>query len=285
MKIAAKTIEVLRLIAAPGWRSKAVFQFINMILHLIKPRSKVALDNLSIAFPEKNKDLHKELLSRMYTNLSWIIVEQLVLQRDPSMAEKWVDEIEGEEYVLELLKQGRGMIIVTAHFGNWELLLAWGAQHGYPAYSVTRGPSDPDLDELLTRYRSNCGAKTLDRRLEARKTIKLVRLLKSGNFIALVSDVHESNGIALPFFGRNCKSPAGAAYLALLTDVPIVPFFLFRKGPFSHKAVIGSPIDIPQEGTREERADAITLEINKRIENAIRKDPALWFWLHKRWKE
>jgi len=285
MRIAAKSIEILRHIAAPGWRSKAVFLFINMMLKLIRPRSKVALDNMSVAYPEKPKDLHKELLSRMYANLSWMVVEQLVLQRDPSMAEKWVEEIEGEEYVKEMLRQKRGMVIVTAHFGNWELFLAWGAQHGYPVYTVSRGPNDPDLDELLTRYRSNCGAKTIDRRSESGKTIKLIRLLKSGHFIALVVDIHESNGITLPFFGRNCKTPAGAALLALLADVPIVPFFLYRKGPFSHKAVIESPIEVPQEGTREERAEAITLEINKRIENAIRKDPSLWFWLHKRWKE
>ena len=283
MKIAAKSIEMLRRIAAPGWRSKAVFTFINTLFHIIRLRKKVALDNLAIAFPEKSEQSHKELLNGMYENLSWLIVEQLVLQRDPSMAEKWVDEIEGEEYVKEILRQKRGLIAITAHFGNWELFLAWGAQHGYPVYTVSRGPNDPDVDELLTRYRSNCGSKMLDRRAES--TIKLVKLLKSGNFIAITGDVHESNGIDLPFFGRDCKTPTGAASLALLANVPIVPFFLFRKAPFSHKAVIGDPIEVPQEGTREERTEAITREINKCIENAVRLDPSLWFWVHRRWKK
>jgi KDO2-lipid IV(A) lauroyltransferase len=177
------------------------------------------------------------------------------------------------------------MIIVTAHFGNWELFMTWGARHGYPVYTITRGPNDPDLDELLTRYRNNCGAKTLDRRSDLGKTIKLVRLLKSGNFLALTGDVHESGGISLPFFGHNCKSPTGAAALALLANVPIHPLFLFRKAPFSHKAIIGSQIKIPQEGTREERTEIITREINNCIENAIRISPSLWFWIHKRWKE
>ena len=285
MKIAAKSIEILRLIAAPGWRGKAVFYFINAVFRVIRLRKKVALDNLAIAFPEKSRELHKKLLNNMYANLSWVIVEQLLLQRDPSMAEKWVDEIEGEEYVKKILKQKRGMVIVSAHFGNWELFMAWGAQHGYPLYAINRGPNDPDLDELLTKYRSNCGLKTIDRRSGSAKIIKLVKLLKSGNFIALAGDVHESGGIDLPFFGRNCKAPTGAAYFALLADVPIVPFFLFRKAPFSHKAVIGNPIDIPENGTREERAEAVTREINICIENAVRSDPSLWFWIHKRWKE
>ena len=285
MKAAAKSIEMLRLIAAPGWRSKAMSLFVNAMFRIVRPRKKVVLDNLAIAFPEKTKDWHKEILNGMYTNLSWIITEQLVLQRDPSMAEKWVDEIEGEDYVKELLKQKRGMIILTAHFGNWELFLAWGTQHGYPVYTVSRGPDDPDVDELLARYRGNCGSKMLDRRSGSGKTIKLAKLLKAGNFIAITGDVRESDGIDLPFFGRNCKTSAGAAILALLTDVPIVPFFLFRKAPFSHKAVIGDPIKIPREGTRKERAKAITLEINRCIENTVRLDPSLWFWMHKRWKK
>ena len=285
MKIAAVSIEILRHIAAPGWRSKAVFSFINMMFRIFRPRKKVALDNLAIAFPEKNKNSLKELLNSMYANLSWLITEQLVLQRNPSMAAIWVDEIEGEEHVNEVLKQKRGMILVTAHFGNWELFLAWGTQHGYPVYTVSRGPNDPDFDRLLTRYRGNCGSKMLDRRSENAKTIKLVKLLKSGNFLALASDVHESDGIDAPFFGRNCKTPIGAAALALLADVTIVPFFLFRKAPFSHKAVIGDPIQIPKNGTREERIEVITHEINRRIENAIFTNPSLWFWMHKRWKK
>jgi KDO2-lipid IV(A) lauroyltransferase len=285
MKIAAKSIELLRLIAAPGWRSKAVFLFINAMFRLFRPRRKVMLDNLSIAFPEESKDMHKKILNSAYKNISWTIVEQLVLQRDPSAAEVWVDEIEGEEHLIEALLQKRGLLVVSAHFGNWELLLAWGQHHGYPAYAVTRGPSDPDLDELLTRYRENSGAKALDRRSESAKTIKLARLLKSGNFLAITCDVHESDGIELPFFGRNCKCPTGAAYLALLANVSIVPFFLYRKAPFRHKVVIGSPITVPQDGTREERVEAITLEINKRIENEIRVDPSQWFWMHKRWKK
>ena len=285
MKIAAVSIEILRRIAAPGWRSKAVFSFINTLFRIIRPRKKVALDNLAIAFPEKNKYSLKELLNGMYANLSWMITEQLVLQRDPSMAEIWVDEIEGEEYVKEALRQKRGMILTGAHYGNWELLMAWGAQHGYPIYAVARGPDDPDVDELLTRYRGNCGLKVLDRRTDAAKTLKLVRLLKSGNFIVIAGDVHETDGIDLPFFGRNCKTPTGAASLALLADVPLVPYFLFRKAPFSHKAVIGEAISVPQNGTRKERIDAMTSEISKCIENAVRLEPSLWFWMHKRWKK
>jgi len=285
MKIAAKSIEALRFIAAPGWRSKAVFYFINSMFRIFKPRKKVILNNLAIAFPEKSNSFYREVLNDTYRNLSWTIVEQLVLQRDPSMVEKWVDEIEGEEYVIELLKQRRGLVAITAHFSNWELLMAWGTQHGYPLYIVSRGPNDPDLDELFMRYRKNCGQKMLDRRSESARTIKLVRLLKSGNFIALAGDVHEYEGISIPFFGKDCKTPIGAAVLALLADVPIVPFFLFRKAPFNHKLVIGNPIKVPQEGTREEKAEAITREISNYIENVIRIDPSLWFWMHKRWKE
>ena len=285
MKIAAVSIEALRLIAAPGWRSSVLFSFINFAFRIFKPRRKVALENLAMAFPEKSRDENIKLLNSMYANLSWMIVEQLVLQRAPSMAEIWVNEIEGEEYVKEILRQKRGLIAITAHFGNWELFLAWGAQHGYPLYTISRGPNDADLDELFMRYRSNCGAKMLDRRSESVKTVKLVRLLKSGNFIAITGDVHEYEGVSLPFFERNCKTPIGAAILALLADVPIVPFFLFRKAPFSHKAIIGNPIIVPKEGTREERAETMTREINKWIENVIRIDPSLWFWMHKRWKK
>ncbi|MCL1941037.1 MAG: hypothetical protein FWG09_03770, partial [Synergistaceae bacterium] len=121
MKIAAKSIELLRHMAAPGWRSKAVSSFINAIFRVVRPRRKVALDNLAIAFPEKDKGARKKLLNGMYANLSWVITEQLVLQRDQYMAEKWVDEIEGEKHLKEALKQKRGMIFVSAHFGNWEL--------------------------------------------------------------------------------------------------------------------------------------------------------------------
>ena len=162
--------------------------------------------------------------------------------------------------------------------------MALGPQRGYPLYTIARGPNDPDLDELLARYRTNCGLKAFERRSGSASILKLARLLKSGNFMAIAGDLHVSEGIDLPFFGRNCKTSTGAASLALLADVQLVPLLLFRKAPFSHKAVIGAPIKIPPEGTRKERLETVTREINKCIENAIRLKPSQWFWLHRRWK-
>ena len=284
MKIAAQSVELLMCMAAPGWRSKAVFRFINAMFRVIRPRRKVALNNIAQAFPEQPRSWHTQVLKGMYAHLSWVIVEMLVLQRDPSMAVKWVDEIEGEEFLSEALNQKRGLVLASAHFGNWELGMAWAPQRGYPLCTIARGPNDPDLDKLLARYRDNWGLRAFDRRAGSTSTLKLAKLLKSGNFMAIAGDVHSYEGIDLPFFGRTCKTPTGAASFALLADVQLIPISLFRKAPFSHKAVIGAPIKIPQEGTRKERIAAVTQEINKCIENAVRLDPSLWFWLHRRWK-
>ena len=284
MKIAAASVELLRHMAAPGWRSKAVFHFIHAMFRVIRPRRKVALDNIAQAFPEKPRDWHKETLKGMYAHLSWVIVEMLVLQRDPSMVVKWVDEIEGEERLSEALNQKRGLVLASAHFGNWELGMAWAPQRGYPLCTIARGPSDPDLDKLLARYRENWGLKAFDRRLGSTSILKLAKLLKSGNFMAIAGDVHSYEGIDLPFFGRTCKTPTGAASFALLADVQLLPLSLFRKAPFSHKLVVGPPIKIPPAGTRKERIEAATREINQYIENAIRQDPSRWLWTHRRWK-
>lgn len=285
MKSASLAIEALRHAAARGWRADAVASLLCGLLRMTGPRRRVAIQNLRLAFPDKSERELRGIVGDMYRHLGWMVSELLVLQRDPLQALEWVDEVVGEEYVRELLDMGKGLVMLTAHFGNWELFLAWGAQRGYPLYTISRGPNDPDLDKLLSRYRENCNAKMLDRRDKSWSTIGTVKLLKRGKFLAIAGDVHEGGGIAAPFMGRDCYTPTGAATFGLLADVPVIPYFLYRKAPFSHRAEIGKPILVPSSGTRERKIEIMTREMNMRIEEAVQKAPHLWFWLHKRWKQ
>ena len=282
---AVRIIRLLQSISHPDWRGRAVAAFLNGLLKLIRPRAKRIESNLRLVHPDWDAARRKEVRRGVYENLAWTVTELLALQRDPGQAFDWVTEVEGREVMESLFRDKRGAILLTGHFGNWELIGSWYAQmllrHNRRLYVVYQEIHDRNISLLVNEYRERGGMLPL---LKETSTLEMARMLREGAHIGILSDVSWGGGIKLPFMGQICTNSVGPAVLSMLGNAPIVPAALYRQGPFRHIARFLPPLPLPKEGKRDERLKQMTLTVNRAMEQLIEPRPELWFWLHNRWK-
>ena len=282
---AVRVIRCFEAMAREGWRGGAVAGFLRGLLKLIRPRAKRIDSNLRLVHPDWDEARRLEIRRGVYNNIAWTITELLALQRDPGRALEWVTNVEGAEYFESTLNEKTGAILLTGHFGNWELLGSWYAQtlrkRGRLPYIIYQEIHDRNISNLINEYRERSGMIAL---LKETSTLEMVRLLRDGACIGILSDVAWWSGIKLPFMGQICRNSAGPAAMAMLSGVPILPAAIYRDAPFRHKVRFLPPFFAPEDGRRDERIERTTLKINEALEELIAPRPELWFWLHNRWK-
>ncbi len=285
MKAAVKAIKFFEKFADKGLRGKITQKFFSGLLKLIKPRGKLILKDLARVYPESSEKWRKEIRSKVYENLSWTLVETLVLQRDNSQAFDWIKSVKNAEMINDLIAKKQGALFLTAHFGNWELEGSWTAQnalkHGHKLHVIFQDIHDPDINNYILETRKRGGMFMLDKNFSV---MKIAHMLKNGAHIALLNDVSGKSELRVPFMGIEATNMPGAALMAMLTGVPVIPACIYRNAPFEHEIEFFEPLKFPQAKDREERLRLITLEMNKAVEKFIRRRPELWFWLHNRWK-
>lgn len=260
--------------------------FFRGALNAFAPRKGRIDSNLRLVYPEKDQAWRTGLRRRLYEHLAWTVTELMILQRDTRQALKWVEEVQGASFMEAVFSQKGGALILSAHFGNWELLGSWsaqtfGLQKGHPFHVLVQDIHDPGVSNLVQEYRGRSGLGTLPKDTPVPQ---LVRLLKEGARIAVLTDVSWVGGVRLPFMGCECTNTVGPAILSILASVPILPFGIYRRAPFRHEVRFFPPLIAPEEGDKRRRAEALTLEMNRTLETMIAPRPELWFWMHNRWK-
>jgi KDO2-lipid IV(A) lauroyltransferase len=174
-------------------------------------------------------------------------------------------------------------IVAIGHFGNFELyaLLAR-CLPGYQPATTYRGLNQPGLNRLMEELRNRSGCLFFERRTGLRE---LMRALNGkGLLLGLLSDQHGGrNGVWGPFFGRECSTNPAAAVFALRYDSPLNTAICFRTGLARWRVEVGDEIPLCEGGVARS-IEAITADVNAAFEAAIRRDPANWFWVHRRWK-
>jgi len=278
--LASALFSGLRSFSAPGWRASALAWLLGWGLRRAKPRKNVALDNLRRAFPEKDEAWRVAVVDEIYCHLAWSLAEYGALLKDPLRALEWCVPDEGVGFLDRCAAEGRGAVICAGHCGNWELLGAWFARKGYPFAAIVRRHDDLLMEELIDGARRTVGFSTLGKDEPMRR---VVRRLKEGGFVAVLIDQRAgSEGIEVPFFGIPATTFPGAAALSRLAQVSMVPVFSFREKPFKHKIYVGAPLSCAA-GSRDEEIGALMTEANLVLEKLIRRYPAQWLWLHRRW--
>lgn len=270
-------------LGALPWRAAtAVGAQLGSLLHHAGLRRRVARENLAIAFPEWAAAERERVLARHYAELGRVAAEYPHLARlVRAPRERVFAAFEGEEHLAEAAAMGRGAILLTGHYGNFEL---FGAAIGrqFPVDFVFRPPSNPGAGRWLTATRAAAGVG----QVTTSGGIKRVfQALRSGRFVAMLGDQdarHE--GVWVPFMGRPASTPAGPARIALATGAPIVFGTIHRTADGLHHARVAAPL-LPQGDPRDEQAvQALTLLHTQLLEAQVRARPEHWFWLHRRWK-
>jgi KDO2-lipid IV(A) lauroyltransferase len=247
---------------------------------------RVALDNLSRCFaaersPAEIRALAKETFRRVGESYGCAVKTASMSDRDL----EGILEVSGAEKVRQArtgLKPG-SCIMAIGHFGNFELYARWARfAPGYQFATTYRALGQPALNRLMQSLREESGCLYFERRTDGGAL--RAALNQGGLMLGLLADQHAGDkGLRLPFFGHDCSTSPAPALLALRYDCRIFPAICYRTALARWRVDIGD--EIPTHDKGETRStESIMLEINRAFEAAIRRDPANWFWVHKRWK-
>lgn len=190
-------------------------------------------------------------------------------------------EVVGAEHLEGALAGGRGCLIVSFHFGLFELAASWAGSR-FGAVAVGRPTRGLERVEQHTRMRAELGCETVQRG----NPRGLLRALRAGRPVVMLSDhdVRRVNGVFVPFFGRLAHTPAGPAALAIRSGVPMVPAFTFWTGLTRHRLEFSEPLWPRQDLSGDEQLLELTHRYTRFGEERVRAHPDHWIWLHKRWE-
>ena len=192
-------------------------------------------------------------------------------------------QIKGEENLSNAIKEGRGVIYIGGHIGNWELMAAVVARRGYPLKVIAAPIYDERLDRVVSRYRSRFGIETIQRG-NIRSTRQILTGLRQGCMLAFLIDQNtQVEGTYVDFFGHPAYTPTGVASLALRSNIPVVMGYSHRLADGHHLVVFEKPLTLVRSGNSEEDVKANTALFTKCLEEFILKCPEQWVWMHRRW--
>lgn len=250
---------------------------------LDKRHREIALSNLKTAFGSQKRHDELNIIAKgAFENIGMNLVE---FCRLPWLKKKDLAgyvEVEGFENFEMAYNKGKGVIFLTGHFGNWELMAVFYALSGYFVDIVVRDLDSPVIDEFVRWVRTKTGNRIISK---GRSMRELLKILSKGRIAGVLLDqnVTWSEGVFVYFFNRLACTNKGAALMAMSSGAPVVPTFIKREGK-GHRVVIGKEIEVIYTGDRVKDQLENTALFTKVIEDFIRKYPEQWFWLHQRWK-
>ena len=268
----------------------ALFQGIaTLIYNLLSSRTKLTLRNLQIVFPEKSLDERKVMAKKSYANFAESMAFNTLMMVNRISNKELLDsiQVEGWENYEEAqrITQGKGLLIFSAHIGNWELLPQYAALRlETPLHIISRKTSNPLLEERIVRpLRERFGVEVFHKK---NALMRIVKVIKKGEYAGFQIDqkLGPPEGIRIKFFEKEAPTLASPALLQVRFGVTVLPAFMVKPENGKHLLVIGKPIQWKDNGkSREEQIIELTEIHQKVIEDIILKYPDQWFWMHNRW--
>lgn len=246
-------------------------------------RRAVVERQVAAAFPEKSPAEVDEIARAAYEHLGRTTVEAAVL---PGFGGRRVLSLfEGADnwhLVDEALVDGRGILFVGGHLGNWELAASYLAARGVPLDAVARHMANPLFDGYLTRTRERLGVRVVHDEQAVRQVPRAVRANRA---VAMLVD-QGAVGLAstwVPFFGRLAKTPRGPAVFALRLGAPLI-FGCALRQPSGRYRLSLQGVNVERTGDTEVDVDRIVAAYTATLERWVRRAPEQYFWHHRRWK-
>ena len=192
-------------------------------------------------------------------------------------------DVIGLEHLEKLKRDGKGGVLVSGHFANWEIMAAVFSQAHLPVRVTYRPTNNPYFDKSIRQQRAAYGIKLMVAKSGAKGAKELLTALRNGQSIALLNDQKFNEGIKVPFFGVDAMTAAGPTRLALQTGAPLIPMSIVRTTGANFRVTIHTAIPLGGSGNRSADIKDGVVKITKFIEDHIRAHPTDWFWVHRRW--
>lgn len=246
-------------------------------------RRHVVERQIAAAFPEWSPERVGEVTKGAFEHLGRLAVETALM---PSLGRHGVldlaSRVTGWDLVETLMREGRGLLLITGHFGNWELAGAYVAARDVPIDVIVRRMSNPLFDRYINQTRRELGMTVVYDAEAVRTTLRSIR---EGRGIGFLADqgLLSVASTYVPFFGRPAKTPRGPAVFTLRHHVPTV-FAAAVREPDGSFHMTFEPVPYEETGDRERDVDGIVASYTRILENKIRHTPEQYFWHHRRWK-
>jgi Kdo2-lipid IVA lauroyltransferase/acyltransferase len=265
-------------------RASAIGGWIGRNLIAAMPVSGRALANLRIAFPEKTPAELGEIVTAMWDNLGRVLAEYGHLDKIRWKGPKPRIELTGFENIEAAKARGKGFLIFSGHLANWEIMPLVGREYGFTGAVIVRPTNNPYINRWLGAVRSRIGMKEQLAK-GPHGTRRAFALLRKGEAVCLLVDQRASEGIPVPFFGRDAFTTPAPAALALKLGAVLLPISNVRTGNARFHVHAHPMIEPPNTGDPDRDLVELTAAITRFIESCVRERPGEWLWIHRRWVE
>ncbi len=253
---------------------------------LLRKRKGIALENLRIVFGQTRSEGElQEILRASFKNLGKGLVEVLRYYYLPPQFVDGQFDIEGEENLKEALKQGKGVIALSAHLGNFTIIGAKFSARNYRLHYVIRLPHERNIARFIESILRRAQVGLIPDRPRIACVKKSIECLRKNQILFIQLDISAiDSNVSIDFFGQPVATYTGPVIFSMKTGSPIIPMFIVRNQDNRHKIMIEPPVELVVGEGKEEDILVNTRRLSKIIESYVVKYPEQWFWLHRRWK-
>ncbi|HEY3416232.1 MAG TPA: lysophospholipid acyltransferase family protein [Armatimonadota bacterium] len=273
---------VRRLVIALPERSVAGFgRGLGNFFYALSRRYRVlSQQNIRLVYPTMPIREVKQLARQVFIHFGKVGVEFL---RVPLLTPEEIDRrayYVNREHLDAALANGKGVLLISAHLGNWEYLAAKLTQDGYALDALQRAAKDAETTRIVTEVRKGTGIRVYNKG----NILPAIRALRDNRILIILADQHDFEGAFADFLGVPAMSATGPAAIALRTGATILPTFTFREPDDTIRIEFHPPFTPEPGPDREEDVRAITQRLCDIISEQIRRAPDQWLWLHDRWR-
>jgi KDO2-lipid IV(A) lauroyltransferase len=254
---------------------------LGLAAYYLLPRERTrAIAHLKLAYPEKDRSWIRHTARCCFIHLGKSLLEVMLMT---SRRLEQVVEFRGEEALRAAINIGKGVIYVTGHIGNWEIMgHAVAARYNL---SVIAAPIEPEqVNDMIVKLRAGMGVRTILRSRPGASR-ELVRVFKENRIMGILIDQDtDVESAFVDFMGLRAWTPTAAASMALKFGAPVIFGYIQRNRDNRHTIFIEGPLELIRTDDHERDIIANTAMLTKMIENAIRNNPEQWVWMHRRWR-
>jgi len=260
----------------------AIGRFLGpLIMNRIQKQKKRGISQLMSGLPCDREEAEK-ILQEVYRHIGVSAMEMLYMPRLCAEKEHINDyvKIDHPEYLEAAYAEGRGIVGLTAHIGNWEWLGAGLALHGYPTSAIGKKQADDALMQIINEYRAEAGQHIYLTGTGGYEMIAAARSMKKNHILGFLSDKDGNvSGIPVSFMNRTFSFPQGPAIFAKKFKAPILPIFITRdEGGKGHTIRLGKPFHYEERDDKQEELVYNAQKMASGMERFIRRYPADWMW-------
>ncbi|MXX76286.1 MAG: lysophospholipid acyltransferase family protein [Holophagales bacterium] len=245
-----------------------------------RPRRRVAVSNILRAGVAGDGRQARAIGRGASRHMGMVLVESMKSARVLEDPERMRVDIPGDVAAV-LEDPDRGLIVVSGHFGNWEIAGQWLSRYK-PVAGISRPMNNPRVQKLALERRQRRAFRMIPK--YDPDPGRFLKLLGNGEILALLVDQHARQGIDVPFFGHPAKTHTTAAMLHLVARTPLTFAVCRRTAPMTFELTLSPLIEQQRSGDRNADVEAIVRTLNSLLEEAIRRDPEQYLWGHRRWR-